>query len=69
MVYKPFALVEKKELNSIKDKDVIFNYEVILKFRDFLERKYGAMAEPDPFPDSDGSNIIPFKTKRNKTFH
>ena len=36
---------------------------------DFLERKYGAMAEPDLFPDSDGSNIIPFKTKRNKTFH
>ena len=36
LVDKPFALVEKKELNSIKDKDVIFNYEVILKFRDFL---------------------------------
>ena len=36
---------------------------------DFLERKYGAMAEPDPFPDSDGNNIIPFKIKRNKTFH
>ena len=36
LVDKPFALVEKKELNLIKDKDVIFNYEVILKFRDFL---------------------------------
>ena len=36
MVDKPFALVDEKELNSIKDKDVIFNYEEILKFRDFL---------------------------------
>ncbi len=38
LVDKPFALVEKKELNSIRDKDVIFNYEVILKFRDFLSK-------------------------------
>ena len=36
LVDKPFALVDEKELNSIKDKDVIFNYEEILKFRDFL---------------------------------
>ena len=36
LIDKPFALVEKKELNLIKDKDVIFNYEVILRFRDFL---------------------------------
>ena len=36
LIDKPFAHVEKKELNLIKDKDVIFNYEVILKFRDFL---------------------------------
>ena len=38
LVDKPFALVEKNELNLIKDKDVIFNYEVILKFRDFLSK-------------------------------
>ena len=38
LIDKPFALVEKKELNLIKDKDVIFNYEVILKFRDFLSK-------------------------------
>ena len=36
LIDKPFAHVEKKELNLIRDKDVIFNYEVILKFRDFL---------------------------------
>ncbi len=38
LVDKPFDIVDKKELNSIKDKDVIFNYEVILKFRDFLSK-------------------------------
>ena len=45
LVDKPFALVEKKELNSIKDKDVIFNYEVILKFRDFLCFQYRKQME------------------------
>jgi len=38
LVDKPFDIVDKKELNSIRDKDVIFNYEVILKFRDFLSK-------------------------------
>ena len=38
MVDKPFDIVDKKELNLIRDKDVIFNYEVILKFRDFLSK-------------------------------
>tara|TARA_B100000963_G_scaffold207487_1_gene180768 strand:- start:1486 stop:1986 length:501 start_codon:yes stop_codon:yes gene_type:complete len=36
---------------------------------DFLERKYGAMVEPEPFPDSDSGKIIQFKPKSNKTFH
>ena len=38
LVDKPFDIVDKKELNLIRDKDVIFNYEVILKFRDFLSK-------------------------------
>ncbi len=38
LVDKPFDIVNKKELNLIRDKDVIFNYEVILKFRDFLSK-------------------------------
>ena len=38
LVDKPFDSVDKKELNLIRDKDVIFNYEVILKFRDFLSK-------------------------------
>ena len=36
LVEAPFINVEKTDLDSIKDKDVVFNYEVILKFRDFL---------------------------------
>ena len=36
LVDTPFLNIEKKELDKIKDKDVIFNYEVILRFRDFL---------------------------------
>ena len=38
LVGKPFANVEKQELNNIKDKDVVFNYEVILRFREFLSQ-------------------------------
>ena len=38
LVDKPFDIVDKKELNLIRDKDVIFNYEVILKFRNFLSK-------------------------------
>ena len=38
LVDKPFDIVDKNELNLIRDKDVIFNYEVILKFRDFLSK-------------------------------
>jgi hypothetical protein len=34
----PFANIEKQELNNIKDKDVVFNYEVILRFREFLSK-------------------------------
>jgi len=34
----PFANVEKQELNNIKDKDVVFNYQVILRFREFLSK-------------------------------
>ena len=36
LVEAPFIKVEKGDLDSIKDKDVVFNYEVILKFREFL---------------------------------
>ncbi|MDG1466323.1 MAG: DUF6352 family protein [Alphaproteobacteria bacterium] len=36
LVEAPFVKVEKRDLDLIKDKDVIFNYEVILKFREFL---------------------------------
>jgi len=36
LVEAPFIKVEKRDLDLIKDKDVIFNYEVILKFREFL---------------------------------
>ena len=36
LVEAPFIKVEKTDLDSIKDKDVVFNYEVILKFREFL---------------------------------
>ena len=36
LVESPFIKVDKTDLDSIKDKDVVFNYEVILKFRDFL---------------------------------
>ena len=36
---------------------------------DFLEKKYGAMVEPEHFPDSDSGKIIQFKPKNNKTFH
>lgn len=36
LVESPFIKVYKTDLDSIKDKDVVFNYEVILKFRDFL---------------------------------
>ena len=36
LVEAPFVKVEKGDLDSIKDKDVVFNYEVILKFREFL---------------------------------
>jgi hypothetical protein len=36
LVDTPFLNIEKKELDKIKDKDVIFNYEAILRFRDFL---------------------------------
>ena len=36
LVEAPFIKVEKRDLDSIKDKDVVFNYEVILKFREFL---------------------------------
>ena len=36
LVQAPFIKVEKGDLDSIKDKDVVFNYEVILKFREFL---------------------------------
>ena len=35
---------------------------------EFLERKYGAMAEENISPDSDNSNIIQFKPK-DKTVH
>jgi len=34
----PFANVEKQELNNIKDEDVVFNYQVILRFREFLSK-------------------------------
>ena len=36
LVEAPFVKVEKRDLDLIKDKDVVFNYEVILKFREFL---------------------------------
>ena len=36
LVEAPFIKVEKRDLDLIKDKDVVFNYEVILKFREFL---------------------------------
>ena len=36
---------------------------------DFLEKKYGAMVEPEHFPDSDSGKIIQFKPKSNKTVH
>ena len=36
LVEAPFIKVEKGDIDSIKDKDVVFNYEVILKFREFL---------------------------------
>ena len=36
---------------------------------DFLERKYGAMVEPEPSPDSDSAKIIQFKPKGDKTIH
>jgi hypothetical protein len=36
LVEAPFIKVEKTDLEAIKDKDVVFNYEVILKFREFL---------------------------------
>ena len=36
LVVAPFVKVEKRDLDLIKDKDVVFNYEVILKFREFL---------------------------------
>lgn len=38
---------------------------------EFLEKKYGAMVEPQPetSPDSDSGKIIQFKPKNNKTLH
>ena len=36
LIDNPFVSIEKNDLQKIKDKDVIFNYEVILRFRDFL---------------------------------
>ncbi|MDC1067372.1 DUF6352 family protein [Alphaproteobacteria bacterium] len=36
LIDNPFVYIEKNDLQKIKDKDVIFNYEVILRFRDFL---------------------------------
>lgn len=38
---------------------------------EFLEKKYGAMVEPQPetSPDSDSGNILQFKPKSNKTLH
>ncbi len=38
LIETPFAIIEKNELNDIKDKDVVFNYEVILRFREFLSQ-------------------------------
>ena len=38
LIEAPFTSVNKEELSAIKDKDVVFNYEVILKFRDFLSQ-------------------------------
>ena len=38
LIEAPFAIIEKNELNDIKDKDVVFNYEVILRFREFLSQ-------------------------------
>ena len=54
LVEAPFVKVEKRDLVSIKDKDVVFNYEVILKFREFLsnyptlEAAYLAIARGQP---------------------
>ena len=36
---------------------------------EFLEKKYGAIKEDMIPEDSDSSNIIKFKPRRNKTFH
>tara|TARA_B100000941_G_C28397176_1_gene496005 strand:- start:344 stop:844 length:501 start_codon:yes stop_codon:yes gene_type:complete len=36
---------------------------------DFLERKYGAVPDQEPFPDSDEGNVIQFKPKTDKTIH
>ena len=36
LVEAPFVKVDKTDLDPIKDKDVVFNYEVILRFREFL---------------------------------
>lgn len=54
LVELPFIKVEKTDLEAIKDKDVVFNYEVILKFREFLsnyptlEAAYLAIARGQP---------------------
>ena len=54
LVESPFITVEKTDLEAIKDKDVVFNYEVILKFREFLsnyptlEAAYLAIARGQP---------------------
>ena len=54
LVKLPFIKVEKTDLEGIKDKDVVFNYEVILKFREFLsnyptlEAAYLAIARGQP---------------------
>ena len=54
LVGSPFITVEKTDLEAIKDKDVVFNYEVILKFREFLsnyptlEAAYLAIARGQP---------------------
>ena len=54
LVGSPFIKVEKTDLEAIKEKDVVFNYEVILKFREFLsnyptlEAAYLAIARGQP---------------------
>jgi hypothetical protein len=54
LVEAPFIKVEKTDLEAIKDKDVVFNYEAILKFREFLsnyptlEAAYLAIARGQP---------------------